>query len=92
MILINAVFQRGQCHGDLEGRARGILPGNRLVRQGTIRIFDQFLPFSSANALTKRIGVKGRHGNQRQDIPIMHIHHNDRGRLFILQTICGEFL
>ena len=84
-------FQRRQGHDHLEGRSGRVLSADRLVAQRPLGILNQRFPLCRADATRECIGIKGWHGNHREDIPRMDIHDNGR-RAFLTHSADGEIL
>ena len=73
-----AVLQRGQRHHGLEGRARRIGGGQRLVEQRLVVVVGQRLVLGRGQARDELVGVEAGRREHAQDVAGAAVHHHRR--------------
>jgi hypothetical protein len=76
-------LERGQGDDHLEGRARRILPGDRLVHQRCARVGGESAPDVPTQAVAEGGRIERRHRGERQDLAAVHIEHHGAGALLL---------
>ncbi len=84
-------LQPRQARHHLEGRAGGVLAGQRLVEQGLERIGVHLVPAPLAEAGDELVGVEPGARDEGQDLAVAHVDH-DRAGALVLHAFLGEAL
>ncbi len=76
----------------LEGRARRILAGHRLVVERAVDVVAQLLPLVGGEAAIERRRVVGRRRDQREQVAGIDVHHRRRARHLARQALVRELV
>ena len=85
----HALGEASHRHDGLEGRARGVLPGDRAILQRYPLVADQAAPDLGVDAAREVVRVVGGPRDQRQDLAVARIEGHERTHLLGLFRVQG---
>ena len=85
-------LQRRHQDRNLEGRPRGVLPGDGLVGLRPVGVVANLFPVGDADPIGEQVGVVAGRGHQRQDLARVNLHDGHGGRVLVDQPVRDESL